>query len=255
MLHPALILSISFAGDFPVDNSLTPGSVAGAPSGPSLVSGRSLSSLDFVHDPDRIVVAIGTTEAIQPDHSRSTAERIVLRFPGAQVPQSLRRQLDASSFAAAVRQVHARPVGGDAEVVLELTKPVDWDLSQDAGGLWLLRLDNPVYDARATADPTGGFPGVQVVPHQDDTALFRLGGGQGSLGGWDITLENAALPHVFAALGTATDTRFVLDETVTGTIDLRLIDASPQTALHEIVDATGLDVELLGDGYRIGRGL
>lgn len=113
------------------------------PSGPrQLKSEASLASLDFQALDDVSRIVIGTNVSIDYVAAQPRSNLVVIDFPGAFVPQSLTRTLDASQFLSPVRMVRAYRTSTGARVAIDLRDSSTYTVTKAASGL--VYVDIPV---------------------------------------------------------------------------------------------------------------
>ncbi len=116
---------------------------------PDLLSGPkaikpdpSLASLDFQALDDVSRIVIGTNTSIDYVAAQPRSNLVVVDFPGAFVPQSLTRTLDASQFISPVRMVRAYRTSTGARVAIDLRSSATYTVTRTASGL--VYVDIPV---------------------------------------------------------------------------------------------------------------
>ena len=112
-------------------------------SGPQQLPGSlALSSLDFqaLEDVSRIV--IGTNQSVDYVATQPRPNLIVVDFPGAFVPQSITRTLDANQFISPVKTVRAFRTSTGGRVSIDLRETASYTVTKGAGGL--IYVDVPV---------------------------------------------------------------------------------------------------------------
>jgi type IV pilus assembly protein PilQ len=108
----------------------------GTPSGPQqAVEGLSLTSMDYVDEENLARVVIGSSNGIDYVSSQPGPNLVVVDFPGATVPKSLKRTLDASRFISPVRMVRAFETSTGARVSMTLRESSTWSIHTKANGL------------------------------------------------------------------------------------------------------------------------
>ena len=105
-------------------------------SGPDqLVDGPSLTSLDFEYGQDTNSVVIGTQFISEVNDSRPNPKTVLIDFPGAFVPTSLRRVLDTGDFISPIRMVRAYSTSSGARVAISLRVAADYSIDREQDGL------------------------------------------------------------------------------------------------------------------------
>ena len=105
-------------------------------SGPDqLVDGPTLTSLDFEYGQDTNSVVIGTQFVSEMSDSRPNPKTILLDFPGAFVPRSLRRVLDTGDFISPIRMVRAYSTSSGARVAISMRVASDYNVSSTDDGV------------------------------------------------------------------------------------------------------------------------
>lgn len=98
-------------------------------SGPDqLVEGPTIASLDFKYERERNRVLIGLKNTSEFTHSQPNPKTILIDFPGAYVPQSLRRVLDVSEFTSPVRMLRAYPTSQGGRVAITLRRASEFQV-------------------------------------------------------------------------------------------------------------------------------
>jgi type IV pilus assembly protein PilQ len=108
----------------------------GTPSGPQqAIEGLSLTSVDYVDEENLARVVIGSSDGIDYVSSQPGPNLVVVDFPGAKVPKSLKRTLDASRFISPVRMVRAFETSSGARVSMSLRESSTWNIHTKDNGL------------------------------------------------------------------------------------------------------------------------
>ena len=149
-----------------LDDQANRGLAAGAVSGPSAVGGLSMSSLDFENKDTVSRVVIGTTAAVDFTSSQPEPNLIVVDLPGATLPTSLERVLDASSFISPVRMVRAYRTRDGVRVAISLRRTTDWKVVAGPDSLLYVDLAVPADMQQDRATAKQGFS--TVAPGGDD---------------------------------------------------------------------------------------
>ena len=104
-------------------------------SGPDqLVDGPTLTSLDFEYNQDSNAVLIGARSVVDVTETRPNPKTILIDFPGAYVPKSLRRVLDTSDFVSPIRMVRAYSTSSGARVAISLRVAAEYALASTDDG-------------------------------------------------------------------------------------------------------------------------
>ena len=105
-------------------------------SGPDqLVDGPTLTSLDFEYGQDVNAVVIGTQFVSEVSDSQPNPKTILLDFPGAYVPRSLRRVLDTGDFISPIRMVRAYSTSSGARVAISLRVAGEYTVDSTDDGI------------------------------------------------------------------------------------------------------------------------
>jgi type IV pilus assembly protein PilQ len=105
-------------------------------SGPDqLVDGPTLTSLDFEYEQDVNSVVIGTQFLTEMTDSRPNPKTVLIDFPGAFVPRSLRRVLDTGDFISPIRMVRAYSTSSGARVAISLRVAADYTIDSGEDGI------------------------------------------------------------------------------------------------------------------------
>jgi len=118
-----------------IDSSRGVSEGPGTPSGPQTVDGVSLTSIDYVDEESVARVVIGSSAGIDFVSSQPNPKMVVVDFPGAAIPRSLRRPLDASRFISPVRVVRAVKTSSGARVAISLREGTPWAIHTKEDGL------------------------------------------------------------------------------------------------------------------------
>ncbi len=105
-------------------------------SGPNQIAAqRSLASLDFssLDTVSRVIVGLKGSDEYTVNQPQPNL--ITVDLPGAFLPQSLKRVLDASEFLSPVRMVRAYTVGSGVRVAISLRSETTYTVSRGEGGL------------------------------------------------------------------------------------------------------------------------
>jgi type IV pilus assembly protein PilQ len=152
-----------------LDSSLGVAEGPNTPSGPQAVADApSLSSLDYIDETDIARIAIGLNASIDYVSSQPEPNLVVLDFPGAEVPNSLTRALDASRFISPVRVVRAYSTRDGARVAVSLRESVQWSVQTNSDGLVYVDFTIPSEMQSARDLAVQGFS--EVAPSTPETA-------------------------------------------------------------------------------------
>ena len=197
-----------------------PGAAAGAAS----VAPANVRDIDFRRSPDgagRVVVALapGQTAA----DVRQQGKGLLIEFPRASLPESLRRRLDVSDFGTPVQSVASSQVGDRVNVYVEPRGT--WEhIAYQAD-------DQFVLEVRAT----------RVDPN-------RLSPGPGYTGEkLTLNFQSIDVRSALQVIADFTNFNVVTSDTVAGTIMLRLKDVPWDQALDIIMQSKGLGMRRSGN--------
>ena len=153
-------------------------------SGPDdLPDGTSLTSLDFVNGEDVSRVVIGLKGTTSYTDTQPRGNTIIVDVPGAFVPQSLTRVLDASQFISPVRMVRAYRNSSGARIIITLRSSAEYTIQTAPGGL--VYVDIPVPDSMkadrevaiessSSVSPSGGDGGIESS-YRDEVLIGSSG--------------------------------------------------------------------------------
>jgi type IV pilus assembly protein PilQ len=105
-------------------------------SGPdSLLSGPTLTSLDFEYGQEFNTVVIGAIGIGEVLDSRPNPRTVLVDIPDAYVPKSLRRVLDTGDFVSPVRMVRAYATSKGARVAISLRTATEYQVNRGPSGI------------------------------------------------------------------------------------------------------------------------
>lgn len=136
------------------------GVAVGAVSGPSVVAGPSLASLDFENLDTTSRVVIGTNGVIDYSSSQPEQGLIVVDLPGVQLPSSLTRVLDTSEFLSPVRMVRAYKTRDGVRVAISLRRNTEFTVRPGPNNLIYVDIAVPVDMQQDRALAKQGFSTV-----------------------------------------------------------------------------------------------
>lgn len=136
------------------------GVAPGAVSGPSVVAGPALASLDFENLDNVSRVVIGTNGAIDYSSSQPEQGLIVVDLPGLQLPSSLTRVLDTSEFLSPVRMVRAYKTRDGVRVAISLRRNTEFTVRPGPNNLIYVDIAVPVDMQQDRALAKQGFSAV-----------------------------------------------------------------------------------------------
>ena len=232
---------------------------ASAAAGPALLSGpqaiaasSALSSLDFQALADVSRVVIGTSTSLDYVATQPRSNLIVIDFPGAFVPQSLTRTLDASQFLSPVRVVRAYRTSTGARVAIDLRQDASYTVAKAASGLIYVDIPVPAElqrereqaeQAASGVSPSSGEQGIKNAYQSeiligssgrtvDPQAAFGSGGG-----------SNDPSALLGAASGFSMDTSSASDTPYTGRrINLDFVNADIHSIFRLISSVSRLNI-------------
>lgn len=108
-----------------------PGTAVGTPSGPTQgVMGPALATLDLQQRQDSTRVVLGLQD-VEPAVSQPEPDLVAIDLPGAALPSSLGRELNAEHFFSAIRSVRARSTRSGARVEVRLRAAAEYSVQRD----------------------------------------------------------------------------------------------------------------------------
>ncbi|MDG1483025.1 MAG: type IV pilus secretin PilQ [Myxococcota bacterium] len=262
------------------------------PSGPDDIrDGAALSSLDFVNGEDVSRVVIGLKGTTTYQDSRPRSNTIIVDVPGAFVPQSLTRVLDASQFISPVRMVRAYRNSSGARIIITLRSTAEYSITT---GEDMLYVDIPVpasmkddrqsaIESAATVSPSGGSEGIESS-YRDEVLIgsngrtvnpqAAFGSGSGAndpsalaggfmidstsatdvpYSGRQISLDfvNADIHSIFRLISSVSRLNIVAGDDVNGTVTVRMENVPWDQALAAILQAKGLASQRFGNIVRV----
>ncbi|GEM_PF-4048294 len=181
----ALLYCLALAG---VDPARPVGTGVGAPSGPTAVAERAMTSLDFVSGEGISQVLVGVS-AGEHWSLQTEGSTLALVLPGVSVPQSLARDLPTHDFGSVVLGVQAREVGDGARVSIQLADAATPTVDRDGDRIVLT-----FTEAASAAGPaaTVSTVGVVAVPVQGAYTSEFLVDEQGQLSAPGVSLGTVA---------------------------------------------------------------
>ncbi|MFT5685615.1 MAG: type IV pilus assembly protein PilQ, partial [Myxococcota bacterium] len=262
------------------------------PSGPDDVSDDiALTSLDFVNGEDvsRVVIGLKGTTVYQDSRPRSNT--IIIDVPGAFVPQSLTRVLDASQFISPVRMVRAYRNSTGARIIITLRSTAEYSIQIGNGVLYVdipvpasMKDDRQVaIETGASVSPSGGDGGIDSSYREevligsngrtiDPQAAFGSGSGSSDpsalaggfmidnssatdlpYSGRQISLDfvNADIHSIFRLIASVSRLNIVAGDDVNGTVTVRMENVPWDQALAAILQSKGLASQRFGNIVRV----
>lgn len=236
-----------------------PASSASAAAGPTLLSGpqsiaaqSALSSLDFQALTDISRVVIGTNTSLDYVATQPRSNLIVIDFPGAFVPQSLTRTLDASQFLSPVRVVRAYRTSTGARVAIDLRQDASYTVTKAATGLIYVDIPVPAElqrerdqaeQAAASVSPSSGETGIKNA-YQSEILIGSSGrtvNPQSAFGSGGGSTDPSSL--LGAASGFSMDTSSASDTPYTGRrINLDFVNADIHSIFRLISSVSRLNI-------------
>ena len=182
-----------------------------------------IEDIDFRRTEDeggRIVVSLSDGRA--PVNMDERSDRVVLEFPGAEVPEELRRRLDVTDFATPVNQIETRQREDRVRMTISATGPF-----------------------RTAGFQTGDSFTLDIDPRLDEDELDD----EPTYTGDPITLDfqDVEVRRVLQILADFDDKNAVISDSVDGRMTLRLVEVPWDQALEIILEARGLDVRERGN--------
>jgi type IV pilus assembly protein PilQ len=231
-----------------LDTSRAAGAGAGAPSGVQAAAPGTLSSLDFINASDRAEVVLGLGDASAPTAAQR-GQVVTVSLPGVTVPAAHRRPLDTSFFAAPVLGIQAGGAAGAGVVQVTVRQGAAWELVEGEPGFWRLVVR---YGEHGVA-----YSGQTVVTRSDDSAAAALEAalapGSGGAGARiNLDLVDADVHNVLRLIAEVADVNIVTDDSVSGSVTLRLVDVPWQDALQAVLASKGLAATWLDDAVVVG---
>lgn len=137
-------------------------------SGPdSLLTGPTLTSLDFEYGQEFNTVVIGAMDIGDVLDSQPNPKTVLVDIPGAYVPKSLRRVLDTGDFVSPVRMVRAYATSKGARVAVSLRTATEYQVNRGPSGITIRfsvppALQEEYFAARASGTQDFGAVGPSV---------------------------------------------------------------------------------------------
>lgn len=156
---------------------------------------------------------------------RQQGKSVIVDFPGARLPDNLRRQLDVADFGTPVKMVRTQSHGKGTRVVIE------------PQGLW-----------EYSAFQSDSQFVVEVKPVQEDPNRLTQGSRPGYRGErLSLNFQNVDVRALLQVIADFTNLNIVTSDTVQGKLTLRLKDVPWDQALDIIMQSRGLDMRKSGN--------
>ncbi len=184
---------------------------------------HAIRSIDFQRGADggaRIVTTLSDSQA--GINIREDSKGVVVDFINTELPKSLQRKADVSSFGTPVQDVESYTLGDNARMVIKPTG--NWDYSA-------YQMDNQfVVDVK----PVKTGENMSGKPKYTGEKL-------------SLNFQNVDVRSVLQVLADFTGLNIVASDSVTGSLTLRLKDVPWDQALHIILEAKGLGMQKSGN--------
>ncbi len=189
---------------------------------PTRTAAPEIADIDFRRGPDgtgRVLVEL--TDDSRPVDMRRDGNRIVARFTGMRVPERLQRRLNVEDFATPVKTIETRQDGNDVRMVISPVEGADFEhMGYQAENTFAVEF-TPVTPAererREREDPE--YTGERL----------------------SLNFQDIEVRAVLQLIGDFTGLNMVINDTVTGSITLRLQNVPWDQALDIILTLRGLD--------------
>lgn len=156
---------------------------------------------------------------------RQQGKNVIVDFPGARLPDNLRRQLDVADFGTPVKMVRTQSNGKGTRVIIE------------PQGLW-----------EYSAFQSDSQFVVEVKPIQEDPNRLTQGSKPGYRGErLSLNFQNVDVRALLQVIADFTNLNIVTSDTVQGKLTLRLKDVPWDQALDIIMQSRGLDMRKSGN--------
>ena len=191
---------------------------ATAPTTPAMASQRAIKSLDFRRGADgtgRVVVRLSDPRT--PINLRQQGTQIVVDFAGADLPQNLMRRYDVMDFATAVQSFDAVRVNGSTRLVISTSGEFE-QLAYQSDDQYVIEVQ-PQRAAQVQADDTPVYTGERM----------------------SLNFQDIEVRSVLNLLGDASGKSIVANDSVTGSMTLRLQNVPWDQALDVVLRTKGLD--------------
>ena len=184
---------------------------------------HAIRSIDFQRGADggaRIVTTLSDSQA--GINIREDSKGVVVDFINTELPKSLQRKADVSSFGTPVQDVESYALGDNTRMVIQPTG--NWDYSA-------YQMDNQfVVDVK----PVKTGENMSGKPKYTGEKL-------------SLNFQNVDVRSVLQVLADFTGLNIVASDSVTGSLTLRLKDVPWDQALHIILEAKGLGMQKSGN--------
>jgi type IV pilus assembly protein PilQ len=226
-----ITLNSAQAVTFAAAPAAAPAAVAAAPSsGPAAsaprAGGRDLRSIDFRRGNEgegRVVIDLPDSQT--PVDIRQQGQTVVVDFIKTTLPDSLRRQFDASDFGTPVQRFRTFTNGENVRMVIE------------PRGLW----EHSAYQSDTQLV-------IDVRAIKEDPNKLIQGSRQGYKGErLSLNFQNVDVRSLLQVIADFTNLNIITSETVQGNITLRLKDVPWDQALDIILQTKGLDMRKNGN--------
>ena len=181
-------------------------------------SGRAISSLDFRRGNDgagRIVVRLSDPRT--PINLRQQGNNIIVDFAGADLPQTLARRFDVTDFATPVQSFDALRVNGSSRLVIAASGEFE-QLAYQSDDQYVIEVQ-PQRAARAAVDDKPVYTGERI----------------------NMNFQSLDTRAALQLLADASGQNIVVNDTVTGSLTLRLQNVPWDQALDIVLRTKGLD--------------
>jgi type IV pilus assembly protein PilQ len=197
---------------------------ATAPTAPAAASQRAIKSLDFRRGADgtgRVVVKLSDPRT--PINLRQQGNQIVVDFAGADLPANLMRRYDVMDFATAVQSFDAVRVNGSTRLVISTSGEFE-QLAYQSDDQYVIEVQ-PQRAAKAQVDDKPVYTGERM------SLIFQ-----------DIEVRS-----VLNLIGDVSGKSIVANDSVTGSMTLRLQEVPWDQALDIVLRTKGLDKRVQGN--------
>ena len=182
-----------------------------------------IDDIDFRRTEDeggRIVVSL--SDGRVPVNMDERSDRVVLEFPGTEVPEELLRRLDVTDFATPVQEIETRQREDRVRMTITATGPFRTAGFQ-TGDSFTLDIDPRVEEDELEDEPT--YTGDPI----------------------NLDFQDVEVRRVLQILADFDDKNAVISDSVDGRITLRLVEVPWDQAMEIILESRGLDVRERGN--------
>lgn len=244
-----------------------PAAASSSAGGADLPGGGAVADLGFRQEPTRSLVEVGLSIGAPHEVTEATGERVVLDIRKTTLPAKFRRALDTSAFSGAVKMIAAYERGDGVRVVVDLRRPVPYQLTR-SGGQIVLAFEGGSDEPRPAQVGEVRTGGREIVVLEGGPAESAGAGGDGAMAGGpagpspeatlgytgrrlSMDFVDADIRNVLRIIGEVSGLNVVAGDGVQGKVTVRLVDVPWDQALDVILKTRGLDQVREGNVIRI----